>query len=182
MKKLLLVVAFLMNGHLFADTIAETKFVVDLTNEHNTPVIVANVKFSSEGQLTVSATKYSSRFGFGQDPEDLGIVSKFLKNLSKRNLEQIIQQLSNAELKTEVMGTVCSIMPSVGMHRPFLVKRDYKYDTDTYEGELSVIDTNAGCWMASKTFPVHAHDQQNVDRATQLMTILGTDLLDSLLD
>ena len=49
----------------------------------------------------------------------------------------MIQFLSNVELETTTRGTVCSIMPTVGMFHPFSVKRGYNSQVEQILSVLS---------------------------------------------
>jgi hypothetical protein len=98
------------------------------------------------------------------------------KKLSKEVFEQLsfkIQQLSTAELVTTRQTVVCMMMPMLGARKDLKVARDYDFETQSYQGELTLVLSQAGCWLAIHTAPKEAFEKEEAKSLVSALEILG---------
>ena len=67
------------------------------------------------------------------------------------------------------------------MYRPFSVKRNYNNDTNTYDGELTIVESHSGCWRVTSTSPKGLYEQGLVGQIEQILSVLSAELLSNLL-
>lgn len=86
--------------------------------------------------------------------------------------------LSRAEIEVQVAGIVCMMMPGPTMSNNHLsVRRDYDYNTETFKGEMTLVQGPRGCWVGRKVFPKNQHDQATAARLQATIKALAIDFL-----
>ena len=175
MKKIIALIAIAISFSAAAqpknDTLARYAFHIQSTDEGST---YALVKYIDGGILVVDEYAYTWESGF--QGEFIGSSEVYLPELVADRLLGSIKTLANAEVVEHTAEVVCMMMPMPGPSRDLLVRRDWNWQTNEFAGELSIVQTNSGCWDPYSVTPVaewHKAEARSLMSSLEIATLMG---------
>jgi len=126
----------------------ETEF---LSFDDNSVRVEAILKRNRVLRLKIQKIK-----GGGEGPP-VGPQRVFKRKLSigqYNDLFNKVTQLSNSKIENTYSDFVCMMLPPASLANDHLkVKRDYEYNSYSFNGSLKLISTPTGCWLGDKVYP-----------------------------
>ena len=153
MKNLLLTFILLASSSVFAKNIAHYRFAIGGGDWRSAPdVKVISATLTDAGILMVEKTG-------SNDPQP----EVFEEELNEHNFTSMkwnVIALANAEIETIFTRIVCAMMPSPGQSNNHLsVRREYDSSTQDFLGQMKLISSPQGCWVAERVRPVGSRQQ-----------------------
>ena len=178
MKKIILLLAFAISTTAQARETYLASYNFGVIDSVGAKIITANL--TDEGFLSVETTTVDDMFGLPSDDAETFYASKTLHPINLKNLKHKVISLANAEIEASYAGIVCMLMPSIDQSSNHLsVARDYDYDSEQFNGEMTLVDGPRGCWVSNK---VHLKNTFSNEIAVELKGILRALAIEALGD
>lgn len=176
-KSLLIALSLLFTANVFAKDLASYRFAIRSGDTERTVIHSVVATVSDEAELTAVVTSHEGNWPIFF-PNEIG-GQEFTKKLNKHVfalLKNDIIRLSQAEIEHRTNQIVCMMMPGPTQSNNHLsVLRDYDWNTQTFKGEMELVDGPHGCWVRSATYPKNMYDRATATSLKGLMKALTLD-------
>ncbi len=132
----------------------------------------------SDRSLKIAETTFNSNNtwgpGAGDQQGDESIVTIKVKKPVFELVFSDISALANAEVVEAHNQIVCMMMPSWIQTTDHLkVAREFDYNTQSFKGELALVDGPHGCWNKDQTHPKNEWDRQTAEVLKRSLKLLS---------
>jgi hypothetical protein len=183
LRTLLFTLILFSTSSVLGSELATYRFAIQKFNGTQNVVHQMVVSLDDEAQLKVVLNKAIQ--GRSVFFDSVGTEQVFEKEVNSFVFDHLIHdiiRLANAPVKKTVSEIVCMMMPGPAQSNDHLsVRRVYDRGQKKFWGELEVIYSPSGCWIANKVFPEAQIDRNQANSLkaklkTLALEMIGNDL------
>lgn len=175
---LLIALSLLFTANVFAKDLASYRFAIRDNAEGSTMIhhIVSTITDEAELKVTFSTFGGLPPFFYSGDSVPQEFYSQVLNKHVFTLLKNDIMALSQAELEKRTNQIVCMMMPGPTLSNNHLsVRRGYDYNTQSFLGEMELVDGPHGCWVRSATYPKNTYDRATAAKLKRIIKAITLD-------